>query len=148
MENVKIRKDLNDIVSKIKFEEVGRNSFKRVVCNVTLFTGKVLEFKDKDNIYDLFVSYVEAGKKDIVKSATLVEEERKGSTLSFDFEEDEEDVKSNTYICVLYELTNGRTYRLFPANKFVRQIIDNYYKKFKAEQKEKAAQAKQNNQTK
>ena len=137
MANVKIRKDINDIVSKIKFEEVGRKDYKRIVCNVTLFTGKVLEFKDKDNIYDLLVSYVEAGEKDIVKSVRLVEEERKiDSALSFDFEEDEEDIKSNTYLCVLYELKDGRNLRLFPANKFVRQIIDNYYKKFKDEQKQ------------
>lgn len=137
MENVKIRKDLNDIVSKIKFEEVGRKDYKRIVCSVTLFTGKVLEFKDKDNVYDLLVSFVEAGEKDILKSVELVEEERKiDSALSFDFEEDEKDVKSKTYICVLYTLKDNRTFRLFPANKFVRQIIDNYYKKYKDEQKE------------
>ena len=74
---VKIRKDLNDMVLKIKFEEVGSKNYKRMACMVTLFTGKQLEFSDKEGIYDLFVSYSDLGEKDFLKSVKLVEEQKK-----------------------------------------------------------------------
>lgn len=129
---VKIREDLHKIVSKIRFEEVGNSKYKRMACCVHLFDGRIVEFRDKDNLYNLLLSFVEAGDKDIVVSVKLVEEERKASSVfAFDFEEDEKDINSNTYICVLYTLANGQIMRLFPAEKYGRQLIDNKYKQFK-----------------
>ena len=122
------------MVKKIQFEEVGTKNYPRKACVVTLFTGKKIEFTDKDGIYDLFVSYQALGDKDFIKSVRLVEEEKKVEN-SVDFDMDD-DVKSNTFFCVLYELKNGQAYRLFASKKFAKQMIINYYDLFKRQQAE------------
>ena len=63
LEDTKVREDLNDMVKSIKFFHDKTNFGFRSGCNVTLFNGKVVEFRDNENLYDLFASYVEKGEK-------------------------------------------------------------------------------------
>lgn len=136
--SLEIRKDLNDMATSIEFKKIKTKYNERNVAVVTLFNGEVVEFKDTEGLYDLFNSFRKIGKKDFLVSKKLVEELRSSSE---DVSSDEVDEATGTYVCVLFELANGKKYRLFPARKFVdREIIDNYYWLFKEKQK----QAKQN----
>lgn len=129
-----VRKDLNDIVSKIEFGAVKGRYGLNYVAKVTLFNGETVEFADKDGgVYALFDSYVKCGVKDYLVSKKLVEEEYQSSS---DITGDEVDEANGTYLCVEFSLKDGTKQRLFPKRKYVdRKIIDNYYWLFKEEQK-------------
>ena len=144
MENVvKIREDLHDIVKSIEFKKIKTRYNERFVAVVTLFNDEVVEFKDTQGLYDLFIAYRKTGYGDFIKSKTLVEE---FYTSSADITEiASEEKNTGTYICVLFELSDDTKYRLFPARKYTdRKIIDLYYNLFKKKQKEQQAQTKQN----
>ena len=133
MEKIKVRKDLNDMVDNIEFKKIKTKYNERNVAVVSLFNGETIEFKDTEGLYDLFNSFRKCGKKDFLVSKQLVEEERIASA---DLASDDVDEITGTYICVVFELFNGKKYRLFPSRKFVdRAIIDNYYDLFKEKQK-------------
>lgn len=121
----KIREDLNEMVKDIKFRHIETKYGSRNVVNVTLFNNEVIEFKDSEGVYEVCQSYVKCGEKDFIKSKKLVEE----------FKKDEEGVVNGTYICVLYELTDGTKYRLFVSKFTSLKILDNYYNLFKKSQK-------------
>lgn len=126
---VKVREDINDMVSDIQFRRINGKYSSRDVAVVTLFSGATIEFRDTEGLYDLFLSYRDIGKTDFLKSKKLVEEIK---SITGDVTEDFVDEKTGTYICVLFELKNGKKYRLFPSRKFVdRDIIDNYYDAWK-----------------
>ncbi len=125
MENFKIREDLNSIVSDIKFKSNKTNYGIRNVCNVILFNDKVIEFRDTDNLYELFQSYVDIGETDFIKSKELVEEYKKNA----------EGEIEGTYICVKYTLKDGSVYRLFATKFNSNKMIDNYYKFYKQQKK-------------
>ena len=125
MENFKIREDLNSIVSDIKFKSNKTNYGIRNVCNVILFNDKVIEFRDTDNLYELFQSYVDIGETDFIKSKELVEEYKKNA----------EGEIEGTYICVKYTLKDGSVYRLFATKCNSNKMIDNYYKFYKQQKK-------------
>lgn len=129
-----IRKDLNDMVTNIVLKKIKTRYNERNVCEVTLFNGEKFEFKDTEGLYDLFASYKKIGKFDgLIKSRKLVEEEKKDGTMDGIVDE-----ATNTYVCVLYELSNGRTFRLFLNRPFVdKMILDNYYDLFKTGQRQK-----------
>lgn len=124
--DLKIREDLNDIVKDIKFLHQKTNFGFRNVCNVRLFNNKVIEFKDADNIYDLFASYVEKGEDNFIKSVKLIEEiqtdENSGNAV-------------RKYICVRYDLVDGGVYRLFAKNFTSNKTIENYYDLYKSQKK-------------
>lgn len=139
--NVKVREDLNDMVSDISFKKIKTRYNERKVTQVTLFNGEVIEFKDSEGLYDLFMSYRNIGETDFIKSKRLVEETR---STAVDITDDQVDESTGTYICVLFELKNGKIYRLFPSRKFTdRGIIDNYYNLFKKKQAEQKQQKQQ-----
>lgn len=117
----KIRKDLNEIVKKIKLLPIKTNFGTRNVCNVVLFNDVTVEFKDTDNLVQLFQSYVDKGETDFIKSKELVDEYKK----------DEEGVIVGTYICVRYTLNDGAVYRLFARHFSSNKLIDNYYDLYK-----------------
>jgi len=125
-EELKIREDLNNIVSSIKFRKIENKFGGRRFCEVTLFNGATIEFKDSEGLADLFQSYVNCGDKDFIKSKKLVEEISK----------EKDDKESRLYICVLFELKDGSTYRLFPTRFLSNKIIDNYYDFYKKQQKQ------------
>lgn len=125
MENFKIREDLNDMVLNIGFVHSKTKYGDRNVCNVKLFNGVTIDFKDNDKIYEMFQSYVALGNKDFIKSKALVEE----------YKTDDMGETVGTYICVKYELVDGTIVRLFPNNFNVNKTIDNYYNLFKKQQK-------------
>lgn len=138
-EVIKVREDLNKMVSQIKFEEVGTAKYPRKACMVTLWTGKKIEFADKNGeLYDYLLSFVDTGKEKPVKSVCLCEEVKKDASLDFGEGNDE---NSKTYICVKYTLNSGATFRLFPAKKFGSGIIINYYDAFKKQQVEQKSTA-------
>lgn len=135
-EVTKVRNDLNDMVKSIEFKRVTTRYNSRDIARVTLFNNEVVEFKDTEGLYDLFMAYRNIGKSNFIKSKTLVEEVKNGIVDILDGQVDE---NTNTYICVLFELENGQKYRLFPSRRYVdRKIIDLYYEQFKQQK----AQAK------
>ncbi len=142
MEKSKVRKDLNDMVSKIEFGAVKGRYGTNYIATVTLFNNETLEFADSNGgVYALFDSYKKCGISNFLVSKKLVEEEYQSSS---DITGDEVDKATGTYICVEFALKDGTKQRLFPKRKFVdRKIIDNYYGLFKQLQREQKAQNKQ-----
>jgi len=117
-----VREDLNDMVRSINFRTINFRSGERHVVEVTLFNGKVLEFKDDKKLFEICMSFKDIGETDFIKSKKLVEE--------LNVNEDGEVV--GTYICVRYELCDGTKVVLFATDSFsTRKILDNYYKQFK-----------------
>lgn len=136
VENIKIREDLNDIVKDISFKKIKTRYNERNVAQVTLFNDEVVEFKDSEGLYDVFMAYRRTGRTDFIKSKRLVEEAKSGSVDILDGQVDEE---LSTYVCVLFEIIDDenivRKYRLFPSRRYSdRRIIDIYYKEFKKQQ--------------
>lgn len=133
MEEIKIRKDLNEIVERIGFATIkssyGTRHPLRVVLKDGSVTGKVLDIRDKDGVYDAIQSYQLLGEKDFVKRKELVEE------LSID----EEGNASGSYICVKYELADGNIFRFF-FERPQQIIIENLYKLYKRTLKSPAKQ--------
>lgn len=139
-EMIKIREDLNDMVKDISFKNIKTRYNERKVAVVTLFNDETVEFKDSEGLYDLFMAYRKTGHEKFIKSKMLVEEAKTGAVDILDGQVDDE---LSTYVCVLFELENGRKYRLFPARKYAdRSIIDLYYENFKAQQKQNATAKK------
>lgn len=134
-EEVKVRKDLNGMVKSIKLKTETNKYGERTVCIVTLFNNETIQFNDTDGVYDLLKSYKVSGEKGYIKSMELVECVKNAEV---DLLEDVANDGTSTYICVLFTLADGGTYRLFPSKKFVaRKIIDNYYKQWKNQNKSK-----------
>lgn len=132
-EIVKLREDINDMVKSIEFKRIKTKYNFRDVAVVTFFNNEVVEFKDSEGLYDLFLAYRKSGQNNFIKSKKLVEEYKTGAV---DIIEDQ-DEQTNTYVCVLFELTDGQKYRLFPARRYVdRKIIDLYYNLFKTNKKQ------------
>lgn len=131
MENIKVRKDLNEIVESIRFvsnkSRFGVRHSLKVVLKDGTPTGKAIELRAKDTemIYDAIQSYVTLGVKDFIKSKELVEE------LPTDAEIDGE-VKP--YICVKYVLTDDIVFRFF-LERPQQIMVDNLYKLYKTNQK-------------
>lgn len=130
-----IREDLNDMVKDISFTKVKTRYNDRKVVLVTLFNDEVIEFKDTENIYDLFMAYRKTGHgNDFIKSKELVEEAKSGTLDILDGQVDE---NTNTYVCVLFELQDGYKCRFFPSDRYTgRRMIDLYYTSFKEQQKQ------------
>ena len=128
MEEIKVRKDLNEIVKSIVFGTVKTSFGVRHPLKLRLYdgteTGKVIELRDKDGVYDALQSYVTIGEKDFIKSKELVEE------VSLD----EEGNVVSKYICVKYELVDGTIFRFFPERTQT-IIIENMYKLYKKNSK-------------
>lgn len=124
---IKVRKDLNDIVKSIKFVDVKFRNIVRHKCNVTLFNDVVIEFNDTEKLFELFKSYVDMGETDFVQSKELVEECKK----------DNEGEIVSTYICVRYTLKDGGVYRLFTSSFNDNKRIENYYNLYKKLKKQK-----------
>jgi len=121
IKEITIREDLNEIVKDIRFKVIENKFGTRKVVNVVLFNDEIVEFADKENIYELFQSFIKCGETDFIKSKELVEE----------FKLDDMEEKVGTYICVKYTLKDDSTYRLFTSKFSSNKIIDNYYKLYK-----------------
>ncbi len=142
MENVKIRVDINDMVDSIKLQKVKTRYNERNVCQVKFFNGVKVEFKDSEGLYDLLCNLKACGKDatKLIKSRKLVEEEKTASLII-----DGDDENSKTYFCVLYELEDGKAFRLFLARPYVDKLaIEAVYEKYKEQQ----AKAKSTSQVK
>ncbi|MBQ3158564.1 MAG: hypothetical protein IJB98_02600 [Clostridia bacterium] len=131
MENqIKLRKDINEIVKDIKFAlEKGRYNTKKV-CKVTLYNEDIISIDDKDDICSIISTYKKLGVGNCVKSATLVEEIQKEIT---------DENKDPKYVCVLVVINDGeedREFRLFPSSAD-KIRINMYYNAFQAKKKEK-----------
>lgn len=126
---LKVRKDLNEIVKEIGFKEEKNRFGVRRFVNVVLFNGKAIQFKDTEGKFDLFQSYKDCGQTDFIKSKELIDE----------IKTNEEGEPVGIYTCVKYELTDGSIHRFF-AGRFVDdKIISNYYELYKKEKKAKNA---------
>lgn len=124
MEDLKVRKDINEIVKKIELSIVKTKKFTRPVCVVTLFNDTTIEFADKDGLGELVKVYIANGIKDFLISKKLVED--------FAYEgEGESKTPVNTYVAVRYELKNGQTFNMFPSKRAGGAIIDVYYDVYK-----------------
>ena len=133
IEMVKLRNDINEMVKSIEFKRIKTRYNFRDVAVVTFFNDEIIEFKDSEGLYDLFMAYRKVGQTNFIKSKKLIEEYKSGSV---DIIEDQ-DEQTNTYVCVLFELDNGQKYRLFPARRYVdRKIIDLYYDLYKKNKKQ------------
>ena len=131
---VKVRADINDMVKSIGFVHEKTRYGEIVYCAVKLFNGEVIKFKDSEGLYDLFRSFKGLDVKDFIKSKRLVEEVK---TSKVDLIDGEEDDGFYTYLCVIYDLADGSSYRLFPMRMYVdRKILDNYYQSWKKQQKQ------------
>ena len=120
--DVVVREDLNDMVKSINFKTISNRFGERHIVEVTLFNGKVLEFKDDKKLFEICMSFKDIGETEFIKSKRLVEE--------LNVNEDGEVL--GTYICVRYELCDGTKVVLFATDSFsTRKILDNYYKQFK-----------------
>lgn len=117
MEKIEIRENLNDMVKKIELKRITSKFGDRDVCNVTLFNDEVIEFKDKDGLYDLLASYKKCGIDDAVISKRLVEE----------IKTNDEGEAQGKFVCVAYELNDGSVYRMFVSKFASLKIIDNYW---------------------
>ena len=69
-----VRDDLNDMVKSINFRTISNRFGERHIVEVTLFNGKVLEFKDDKKLFEICMSFKDIGETDFVKSKKLVEE--------------------------------------------------------------------------
>lgn len=119
---VEVREDLNDMVRSINFRTISSRFGDRHVVDVTLFNGKVVEFKDDKKLFEICMSFKDIGETEFIKSKKLVEE--------MNVNEDGEVL--GTYICVRYELCDGTKVVLFATDSFsTRKILDNYYKLYK-----------------
>ena len=119
---VEVREDLNDMVRSINFRTISSRFGDRHVVDVTLFNGKVVEFKDDKKLFEICMSFKDIGDTEFIKSKKLVEE--------MNVNEDGEVL--GTYICVRYELCDGTKVVLFATDSFsTRKILDNYYKLYK-----------------
>ena len=119
---VEVREDLNDMVRSINFRTISSRFGDRHVVDVTLFNGKVVEFKDDKKLFEICMSFKDIGQTEFIKSKKLVEE--------MNVNEDGEVL--GTYICVRYELCDGTKVVLFATDSFsTRKILDNYYKLYK-----------------
>lgn len=129
-----VRKDLNEMVTKIEFGAVKGRYGVNYIATVTLFNGETIEFIDNNGgVYALLDSYHKCGIDGFLVSKKLVEEEYQSTS---DITSDEVGESNGTYICVEFALKDGSKQRLFPRRKYVdRKIIDNYYTLFKATQK-------------
>lgn len=129
-----VRKDLNDIVSKIEFGAVKGRYGTNYIATVTLFNGEKVEFADNNGgVYALLDSYRKCGIEGFLVGKKLVEEEYQNSV---DITSDEVGEENGTYICVKFFLKDGTEQRLFARRKYVdRKIIDNYYNLYKEQQK-------------
>lgn len=131
--NLEVRKDLNEMVKGLNFGIVKSSYGTRYPLRLKLDdgtpSGKVLEFRDSDDVHGALQSYVTLGEKDFIKSKALVEE------LSID----EEGNVSGKYICIKYELTDGNIFRFFPSRSQL-IIIENLYKFWKNNHKSSAKQ--------
>jgi len=117
-----VREDLNDMVKSINFKTISNRFGERHIVEVTLFNGKVLEFKDDKKLFEICMSFKDIGESNFLKSKKLVEE--------LNINEDGEVL--GTYICVRYELCDGTKVVLFASDSFsTRKILDNYYKLYK-----------------
>ena len=133
IEMEKLRNDINEMVKRIEFKRIKTRYNFRDVAVVTFFNDEIIEFKDSEGLYDLFMAYRKVGQTNFIKSKKLIEEYKSGSV---DIIEDQ-DEQTNTYVCVLFELDNGQKYRLFPARRYVdRKIIDLYYDLYKKNKKQ------------
>ena len=131
---VNVRKDLNDMVKNIVLRKIKTRYNERNVCEVTLFNDAVIEFKDGEGLIDLFTAYKRCGKfEGLIKSRKLVEEEKTGSVV-----DEVVDADSGTYICVVYELSDGKCFRLFLNRPYIdKLVVDKYYEMWKEQQKPK-----------
>jgi len=119
---VEVREDLNDMVRSINFRTIPSRFGDRHVVDVTLFNGKVVEFKDDKKLFEICMSFKDIGQTEFIKSKKLVEE--------MNVNEDGEVL--GTYICVRYELCDGTKVVLFATDSLsTRKILDNYYKLYK-----------------
>lgn len=118
-----VREDINCIVKSAKFHEIKSKYGTRHPYIVTLFNGVTVEFTDPDNFYDLLLSMKNAGLKDFVKTKSLIEEPKIN----------EEGEIERVYVCMLYELSDGSTIRLFPKSVLSRRTLINYYNLYKAQ---------------
>ena len=126
MSKLKIREDLNDIVKSMGFKRVKNRYGERYPYIVTLFNDVTIEFKDDANIRKMFQSYADMGEGEFIKSKALVEE----------LKQDEEGQADSIYICVKYELKDGKVIRLFPTQLNDKQTIENYYNLYKKQKGE------------
>lgn len=122
-----IREDLNEIVKDMGFKKVKTNFGERIVFNVTFFNDEVVQFKDNENIYKMFQSFMRCGETDFIKSKKLVEE----------LKLDDDGSIVGTYICVKYELKDdsNTVVRMFTTKYNDNTAINNYYKEYKLMQK-------------
>ncbi len=126
----KVREDLNDMVKTIGLKKYRGRYADRYVCEVTLFNGEVISFRDTNgNLAKVLNSYQALGltKEQFLKSKKLVEEVKSSVVDAVDGVVDE---GANTYFCVKYVLTNGvkeRVFRLFPDNLSAYTLIENFY---------------------
>jgi hypothetical protein len=124
--NIKIREDLNDMVTSIGFKTISNRFGDRHVVEVKLWNNEVIEFKDDKKLFEICMSFKKCGETDFIKSRKLVE----------DFVINEDGEVTGTYICVRYELTDGTKVVLFASDSFsARKILDNYYKLYKKTKK-------------
>lgn len=130
-----VRTDLNEMVKNIQLKKVKTRYNERNVCEVTLFNNEVIEFKDSEGLYDLLSSFRKSGKfENLIKSRKLVEEEKNDAVIDGVVDE-----QTGTYVCVLYELSTGRSFRLFLNRPYIdKLVIDNYYDLWKGQQKTQA----------
>lgn len=117
MEEIKVRENLNDMVKKIELKRISNKYGDRDICKVTLFNNEVIEFKDKDGLYDLIASYKKCGITDAVVSCRLVEEVKT----------DDVGEQLSKFVCVAYTLKDGSIYRMFVSKFASLKIIDNYW---------------------
>lgn len=131
----KVRKDLDDMVKSIGLKVVKNRYGNRSVCRVRLFNDEIIDFADKSNeLFDLLNAYRKCGKdaEKVIVSKKLVEE-----VSSNGVDADFADETKGTYICVVYELENGKKYRLFASRYSDIDVINLYYDLFKEKQKNK-----------
>ena len=137
MEKVALRTDLNEMVASIGLKVLKTKYSERPVCQVTLFNGVVVNFKDENGLCDLVSMYRRLGHdiSEVVKSKKLIEDYSTGTL--------DEDNKDGKYFCVVYELKDGDKFHLFPDRKFVdKKILNLNYEAWKQAKKEQKAQGK------
>lgn len=127
--DVVVRENLNDMVTSIGFKVSKKRWGTSLSCDVKLFNNEVISISGPEtkNLFDLLNSYFKCGKTDIVVSKKLVEEVKSTDVDSVDGSAENE---NKTYICVLYELKNGKKYRLFLSRWEDNDILNNYYELF------------------
>lgn len=133
MEEIKVRKDVNEIVKKIGFATVkssyGVRHPLRVILEDGSDKGHTIELRDSDGVYDAIQSYVKLGQSDFIKSKMLVEE----------LSTDDDGSLTGTYLCIKYEFTDGNIFRFFFSRAQL-IVIENLYKLYKQNHKAPAKQ--------